>query len=77
MTELGGTTLPDGVIMACFGTLVIPMLDVLRVAVTRTINHRNIFLRDNNALAGTRADDAALDDDIIALDHAAVYPSID
>ena len=48
LSRLGGTTLPDGVIMACFGTLVIPMLDVLRVAVTRTINHRNIFLRDNN-----------------------------
>jgi UDP-N-acetylmuramyl pentapeptide phosphotransferase/UDP-N-acetylglucosamine-1-phosphate transferase len=47
-SRLGGVTLPDGVIMACFGTLVIPLLDVLRVAVTRIINHRNIFLRDNN-----------------------------
>jgi UDP-N-acetylmuramyl pentapeptide phosphotransferase/UDP-N-acetylglucosamine-1-phosphate transferase len=34
--------------MACFGTLIIPMFDVLRVTITRIINHRNLFLRDNN-----------------------------
>jgi UDP-N-acetylmuramyl pentapeptide phosphotransferase/UDP-N-acetylglucosamine-1-phosphate transferase len=48
LSRLGGTKLPDGVIMTCFGTLIIPMFDVLRVAVTRIINHRNVFLRDNN-----------------------------
>lgn len=48
LSKLGGITLPDGVIMACFGTLIIPMFDVFRVAITRIINHRNLFLRDNN-----------------------------
>ena len=48
LSRLGGTHLPEGIMMACFGTLIIPMFDVLRVAVTRLINHRNIFQRDQN-----------------------------
>ena len=48
LSRMGGTILPDGVLMVCFGTLLIPMFDVLRVAVTRVVNHRNIFMRDNN-----------------------------
>jgi UDP-N-acetylmuramyl pentapeptide phosphotransferase/UDP-N-acetylglucosamine-1-phosphate transferase len=48
LSRLGGTELPEGAFMACFGTLIIPMFDVLRVAVTRMINHRNVFQRDNN-----------------------------
>lgn len=48
LSRLGGTRLPEGAIMACFGTLIIPMFDVLRVAITRTVNHRNVLLRDNN-----------------------------
>lgn len=48
LSRMGGTKLPDGVIMACFGTLIIPMLDVFRVSVMRIINHRNLFQRDNN-----------------------------
>ena len=48
LSRLGGSELPEGAIMACFGTLIIPMFDVLRVAVTRMINHRNVFQRDNN-----------------------------
>ena len=41
-------TLPDGIIMVCFGTLLIPMFDVLRVAVMRIVNHVSVFTRDNN-----------------------------
>lgn len=48
LSRLGGTRLPEGAIMACFGTLIIPMFDVLRVAITRMVNHRNVLLRDNN-----------------------------
>ncbi len=48
LSRLGGIRLPEGIIMVCFGTLIIPMFDVLRVAVTRLINHRNILQRDNN-----------------------------
>lgn len=48
LSRMGGTRLPEGVIMACFGTLIVPMFDVLRVSVTRMINHRNVFQRDNN-----------------------------
>ncbi|MBQ8988751.1 MAG: undecaprenyl/decaprenyl-phosphate alpha-N-acetylglucosaminyl 1-phosphate transferase [Prevotella sp.] len=48
LSRMGGTSLPEGAIMACFGTLIIPMFDVMRVSVTRMINHRNIFQRDNN-----------------------------
>ena len=29
--------------MICFGTLLIPMFDVMRVAITRLVNGRNIF----------------------------------
>ena len=48
LSRLGGRCLPEGVIMECFGTLLIPMFDVFRVAVTRMVNHRNMFRRDNN-----------------------------
>ena len=48
LSRQGGYTLPDGVIMICFGTLLIPMFDVLRVAVMRTVNHVSVFTRDNN-----------------------------
>lgn len=48
LCQLDGSRLPEGIIMVCFGTLIIPMFDVLRLAVTRMINHRNIFQRDNN-----------------------------
>ena len=48
LSRMGGTKLPDGVLMACFGTMIIPMLDVFRVSVMRIINHRNLFQRDNN-----------------------------
>lgn len=48
LTRQGGYSLPDGIIMVCFGSLLIPMFDVLRVAVMRTVNHRNLFIRDNN-----------------------------
>ena len=41
--QLGGTLLPNGVGMICFGTLMIPMFDVMRVAITRLVNGRNIF----------------------------------
>ena len=50
LSKMGGTELPEGAILACFGTLIIPMLDVMRVSITRMINHRNIFQRDNNHL---------------------------
>ena len=48
LSRLGGRCLPEGAIMVCFGTLLIPMFDVFRVAVTRMVNHRNMFRRDNN-----------------------------
>lgn len=41
--QLGGTLLQNGVGMICFGTLMIPMFDVMRVAITRLVNGRNIF----------------------------------
>jgi UDP-N-acetylmuramyl pentapeptide phosphotransferase/UDP-N-acetylglucosamine-1-phosphate transferase len=44
----GGETLPEGIIMVCFGTLLLPMFDVVRVAIMRTVNHRSVFDRDNN-----------------------------
>jgi len=48
LSRLGGTRLPEGIIMVCFGTLLMPMFDVLRVAVTRLINHRHILKHDQN-----------------------------
>jgi len=48
LSRLGGTRLPEGIILVCFGTLIMPMFDVLRVAVTRLINHRDILKRDQN-----------------------------
>ena len=48
LSRLRNGCLPDGVMMVCFGALIIPMFDVLRLAITRIINHRNIFQRDNN-----------------------------
>lgn len=44
----GGHTLPNGIIMVCFGSLIIPMFDVIRVAIMRTVNGRSVFDRDNN-----------------------------
>ena len=41
--QLGGSQLQNGVGMICFGTLMIPMFDVMRVAITRLVNGRNIF----------------------------------
>jgi UDP-N-acetylmuramyl pentapeptide phosphotransferase/UDP-N-acetylglucosamine-1-phosphate transferase len=41
--QLGGTVLKNGVGMICFETLLIPMFDVMRVAITRLVNGRNIF----------------------------------
>ncbi len=41
--QMGGSQLPTGVGMICFGTLLIPMFDVMRVAITRLVNGRNIF----------------------------------
>ena len=43
ISRMGGDELPSGVGMACFGTLLIPMFDVMRVGVTRLVNGRNIF----------------------------------
>jgi UDP-N-acetylmuramyl pentapeptide phosphotransferase/UDP-N-acetylglucosamine-1-phosphate transferase len=48
LSRQGGYTLPDGIIMVCFGTLLIQMFDVLRVAVMRIVNHVSVFTRDNN-----------------------------
>ena len=48
LSRLGGSKLPEGIIMVCFGPLLIPCFDVLRVVVMRTVNHRSIFQRDNN-----------------------------
>lgn len=48
LSRQGGFTLPEGIIMVCFGTLLIPMFDVVRVAIMRTVNHRSVFDRDNN-----------------------------
>lgn len=48
LSSLDGGPLPEGIIMVCFGALIIPMFDVLRLTITRMINHRNIFKRDNN-----------------------------
>ena len=43
ISRLGGTDLPSGIGMACFGTLLIPAFDVMRVGITRLVNSRNIF----------------------------------
>jgi UDP-N-acetylmuramyl pentapeptide phosphotransferase/UDP-N-acetylglucosamine-1-phosphate transferase len=43
ISMMGGKDLPAGVGMACFGTLLIPAFDVLRVGITRLINGRNVF----------------------------------
>jgi len=48
LSREGGNTLPEGIIMVCFGSLLIPMFDVIRVAVMRTVNGRSVFDRDNN-----------------------------
>ena len=48
LSRQGGNTLPDGIIMVCFGTLLLPMFDVVRVAIMRTVNNRSAFDRDNN-----------------------------
>ena len=43
VSQMGGRELPYGIGMACFGTLLIPMFDVLRVGITRLVNGRNVF----------------------------------
>ena len=43
ISMMGGKDLPAGVGMACFGTLLIPAFDVLRVGITRLVNGRNVF----------------------------------
>ena len=43
VSRMGGNELPVGVGMACFGTLLIPMFDVMRVGITRLVNGRNVF----------------------------------
>lgn len=43
VSRMGGNELPKGVGMACFGTLLIPMFDVMRVGITRLVNGRNVF----------------------------------
>lgn len=43
VSHMGGNELPSGIGMACFGTLLIPMFDVMRVGITRLVNGRNIF----------------------------------
>ena len=43
VSRMGGNELPTGVGMACFGTLLIPMFDVMRVGITRLVNGRNVF----------------------------------
>ena len=48
LSRQGGNTLPEGIIMVCFGTLLLPMFDVVRVAIMRTVNNRSVFARDNN-----------------------------
>ena len=48
LSRQGGSTLPEGIIMVCFGTLLLPMFDVVRVAIMRTVNNRSVFDRDNN-----------------------------
>jgi UDP-N-acetylmuramyl pentapeptide phosphotransferase/UDP-N-acetylglucosamine-1-phosphate transferase len=48
LSRQGGNTLPEGIIMVCFGTLLLPMFDVVRVAIMRTVNNRSVFDRDNN-----------------------------
>jgi UDP-N-acetylmuramyl pentapeptide phosphotransferase/UDP-N-acetylglucosamine-1-phosphate transferase len=48
LSRQGGSSLPEGIIMVCFGTLLLPMFDVVRVAIMRTVNNRSVFDRDNN-----------------------------
>ena len=43
VSRMGGDELPFGIGMACFGTLLIPMFDVMRVGITRLVNGRNVF----------------------------------
>jgi UDP-N-acetylmuramyl pentapeptide phosphotransferase/UDP-N-acetylglucosamine-1-phosphate transferase len=43
VSRMGGDELPVGIGMACFGTLLIPMFDVMRVGITRLVNGRNVF----------------------------------
>ena len=43
VSHMSGKELPVGIGMACFGTLLIPMFDVMRVGITRLVNGRNVF----------------------------------
>lgn len=40
--------IPEGMILICFSTLIIPLFDILRVMVIRLKNHCNPFLPDQN-----------------------------
>lgn len=44
----GGHTYPQGMLMICFSTLVIPLFDVVRVVLVRCIQQKNPFLPDKN-----------------------------
>lgn len=44
----GGTVYPSGMLMVCFGTLLIPLLDVAYVVYVRTRNKKNPFKPDKN-----------------------------
>ena len=49
LTDKAGTeNLPQGMLLVCFSTLIIPLLDILRVMVVRIVNHSNPFLPDMN-----------------------------
>lgn len=43
ISMMGGEELPEGIGIVCFGTLLIPMFDVMRVGITRLVNGRNVF----------------------------------
>lgn len=44
----GRENLPNGMLLICFSTLIIPLFDIVRVMVIRLKNHRNPFLPDRN-----------------------------
>lgn len=49
LSSMAGTeNLPVGMLLVCFSTLIIPLLDILRVMGVRILNHANPFLPDRN-----------------------------
>lgn len=44
----GKENIPNGMLLICFSTLIIPLFDIVRVMVIRMKNHRNPFLPDRN-----------------------------